>query len=461
MRRARRRCVVAPRRSTCDSCTGQTTSCRSSGCSSPLRAARRRRRLYRRAATHAAPLEHVGGLARVAIPATEIRADRRYVQLRSRLERRPGLEGVPVLSPTDLANLKPHVVVRTPEAFRLRLDDSCALPLRSVLDRARVPTDARHNRRSGGAAGRPAALRVGLMSLVALRDPLRDTMSFFASVSGIVAGLGLLVLASEVDLEASPLRRAVLGPLAVGGRARDAAAALRHRARERAARGCGCSGSSRRTSSGCSWCSRSPRTSPDAASSCASTRRSPRPSRPWLRHVTCPGGRTSGPRREPRHRGGVLLPPARPRSRAGALVRLPLACTASPRHRGVLVAGGLGLVLCAFGAAYWTGIPATVRQRVAIWVNPWSNGVPGGTRSRTASGRWRRARRGAAALDGEAARRAGGRHRLHHDDCRRGARVRRGRRCSSRCTPSCAGAAFAPPCARRATTPRCWRSASR
>src|SRR5215203_2491407 len=73
--------------------------------------------LYRRAAADDVPLEHVGGLARVTIPAAEIRADRRYVQLRSRLERRPGLQGVPVLSPIDLAILKAHVIVRTPDGF--------------------------------------------------------------------------------------------------------------------------------------------------------------------------------------------------------------------------------------------------------------------------------------------------------------------------------------------------------
>ena len=217
-----------PMRSTCGSCRGQTTSCRSSGCSSPLSSGARSPSHSTGAQRHAVPLEHVGGLARVTIPATEIRADRRYVQLRSRLERRPWLEGVPVLSPTDLANVKPHVIVRTPEAFRLRLM-TAALWLFAAFWTAHA------FRRMRGTIGDPVALPVvlllcgiGLMSLVALRDPLRDTMSFFASVTGIVAGLGLLVLASRG--RPGGVAAAPRGARATRRRcrARHVAAALRH-----------------------------------------------------------------------------------------------------------------------------------------------------------------------------------------------------------------------------------------
>src|SRR5204862_8362663 len=48
--------------------------------------------------------------------------------------------------------------------------------------------------------------------MLALRDPLRDTIAASTFASGVAAGVALLAAASEVDFEASPLRRAVLGP---------------------------------------------------------------------------------------------------------------------------------------------------------------------------------------------------------------------------------------------------------
>ena len=54
---------------------------------------------------------------------------------------------------------------------------------------------------------------IGLISMVALRDPLRDTLTASAFAKGIAGGLALLLAASEVDFEASPLRRAVIAPL--------------------------------------------------------------------------------------------------------------------------------------------------------------------------------------------------------------------------------------------------------
>ena len=341
--------------------------------------------IYRRTALHDVPLEHVGGLARVAIPATEILADRRYVQLRSRLERRPAIQSVPVLSPADLADLKPHVVVRTPETFRLRLV-SAALCLVAAFWTAHA------FRRRRGTIGDPVALPVvlllcgiGLMNLVALRDPLRDTMSFSASVSGIVAGLGLLVVASEVDLEASALRRAVLGPLAVA--VVLAALLLLF------GTGPGTSGARLRL------LGFQPadfiRLLVVLALAAHFARRGdflreysqePTPSRPWLRHVNVPRWKDIGPAIVSLAIVVAFFFLQRDLGPALVLSCVFLGMYGVARHRGVLVAGGLGLVLCAFGAAYWTGIPATVRQRVAIWVNPWSNGVPGG--NQIAHGLW-------------------------------------------------------------------------
>jgi hypothetical protein len=54
------------------------------------------RALYTRATDPNRPLERVGGLAHVTLGADIVRGDRRYVQLRSRLARRPTLEAVPI-----------------------------------------------------------------------------------------------------------------------------------------------------------------------------------------------------------------------------------------------------------------------------------------------------------------------------------------------------------------------------
>ena len=56
------------------------------------------------------------------------------------------------------------------------------------------------------------------------------------------------------------------------------------------------------------------------------------------------------------------------------------------RGRPGLVAVGLSVLLAGFAAAYWTGVPLTVRNRVMMWSDPWNNGVPGGTH--VAHGLW-------------------------------------------------------------------------
>ena len=73
--------------------------------------------LYRRAVGDTPELDHVGGLADVTLPAAAVRADKRLVQLRARLERRAGATRVPMLTPADIAALKPHVVVRSRGEF--------------------------------------------------------------------------------------------------------------------------------------------------------------------------------------------------------------------------------------------------------------------------------------------------------------------------------------------------------
>jgi cell division protein FtsW (lipid II flippase) len=192
-------------------------------------------------------------------------------------------------------------------------------------------------------------------------------------------------LASEVDLEASPLRRAVLGPLALAVTLATLLLLF--------GTGPGTSGARLRL------LGFQPadfiRLLVVLALAAHFARRGeflreysqePTASRPWLQHVNVPRWKDIGPAIV--SLGIVVAFFFLQRDLGPALV---LSCVflgmySVARHRAVLVAGGLGLVLCAFGLAYWTGVPATVRQRVAIWINPWSNGVPGG--DQIAHGLW-------------------------------------------------------------------------
>lgn len=340
--------------------------------------------LYRRA-TSAPRLEHVGALARVTLPAAQVREDARYVELRRRLERRPAMADVPVLGSADLAALKTRVIVRTPEQFRARV-------LLSTLWLVLAFWGAHAVRRARGDIADPVVVPVvmllcgiGLMSLVALRDPLRDTMPFSSSVTGIVAGLVLLVGAAALDLEASRLRRAVLAPLALA----IALATLLWVF----GTGPGTTGTRLRLfgfqpadvirllvvfALAAHFARRG-----DFLREYSDT---PRALGRWSRVVRLPRWKDVGPAVVSVAIVVAFFFLQRDLGPALVLSCVFLGMYGVARHRGVLVAGGLALVLCAFGVAYWTGIPATVRQRVAIWVDPWRNGVPGG--DQVAHGLW-------------------------------------------------------------------------
>ena len=114
------------------------------------------------------PLEHVGALASVTMAVGEVRADRRFVALRARVEGRPASDRVRVLTATDLAGLKARVAVRTPHAYASRLG-------RLVLWFVVAFWVAHLVRRLRGASDDPIVLPVllvlcglGLMAMIAL-----------------------------------------------------------------------------------------------------------------------------------------------------------------------------------------------------------------------------------------------------------------------------------------------------
>jgi cell division protein FtsW (lipid II flippase) len=340
--------------------------------------------VYRRAA--AAPaLMHVGGLAAVTIPADQVRKDARLSVLRARLARRPGLAGVAALSPSDVATLKPHLVVRTRGEYAARIRGAmlwffAAFWLAHLVRRWR------------GAADDPVVLPVlfllsgiGLMTMTSLRDPLRDTIAASTFASGIVAGVVLLLAASQVDFEASGLRRAVVAPLI--------AALLLAALLLVFGSGPGTSGVK------VNLLGVQPveaiRMLVVFALAAYFARRleflrafsePATADRPWLRHIQLP--RFKDVRPVALSMGLVLAFFFLQKDLGPALV---LSCVflglyGIARGRAALVAVGLAILLSGFATAYWIGFPATVRQRVTIWLDPWNNGVAGG--DQIAHGLW-------------------------------------------------------------------------
>ena len=342
------------------------------------------RAIHRRATSDPA-LEHVGGLAAVSLPAADVRADRRLTRLRERLDRRPESLEVPVLSAADLADLKPHLVVRSAGEFRGRSLRALAWLIAAFWGAHLI----RHwRRRDDDPVLLPLVVvlcGLGLMTMLALRDPLRDTMAVTTFVSGIVAGLVLLLLVAEVNFEASPLRRAVVFPLAAAVALATALLLF--------GSGPGTSGVKVNLFGAqpvevirllvvftlAAYFGR--RIELLRAFSEPAT-----PSRPWLRYFRLPRWKDVRPVFASMALVLAFFFLQKDLGPALVITCVFLALYGIGRGHGAMVATGLALLLSAFAVAYWVGYPATVRQRVMIWSDPWNNGVAGG--NQIAHGLW-------------------------------------------------------------------------
>lgn len=318
--------------------------------------------LYRRATADEVPLTHVGALAGVR-----------------------DADGAAVLSRADLAALKPGVVVRTPAAFMTTLA-TATLWFFAAFWLAHLV------RRWRGAQDDPVLIPlllllsgVGLMTMVALRDPLRDTLIASTFVSGVCAGVALLLVASEIDYEASRWRRAVLAPL---GLALLLAALL-------LVFGSGPGTSGVKVNLLGVQPVEAIRLLVVFAIAGALARRFE-----FLRELSAPATH------DRRWLALVRLPrwrDVRPVVASMALVLaffflqkdlgpalvlsgVVIALYATARGRAAFVFVGLSMLVAGFVVAYVVGFPATVGQRVRIWSDPWNNGVPGG--SQIAHGLW-------------------------------------------------------------------------
>jgi cell division protein FtsW (lipid II flippase) len=174
------------------------------------------RRIWRR--TQEEPVPNVGELAKIRVPAAEIESERRLPRLRERLE---GLRGsvtseeltVRLLTLAELRELKPHLIVRSPRQFRSSLWLWAGLMLAGFL---LVHLAWRARRFPGDELILPMLLvltGIGLMVMVSVRDPLRDLSLHRPFAQGVLTGCLLLLAASQIDWERSPLRRMTFLPL--------------------------------------------------------------------------------------------------------------------------------------------------------------------------------------------------------------------------------------------------------
>lgn len=351
---------------------------------SPFERQEAARALYGRA-TADPRLEHVGGLAAVTIPAAEIRADRRFVQLRARMDRRPAATDVPVLSQADLFTIKPRLSVRTLEEFNGRVGRTVASFLAAFW---LAHLFRRWRRRDDDPVMLPAIMLlcgIGLMTMLTLRDPLRDTMSIVLFGAGAAAGILVLLFASEIDFESSRLRRSVLVPLML---ALSLATLL-------LLFGSGPGGSGVKVNLFGVQPVEAIRVLVVFALAAYFGRRlellrelseAPTPARRWLRYVHVP--RWADVRSVFVSMALVLAFFFLQKDLGPALVLscVFLALYGIGRGHAAFVLTGFALLLAGFAVAYWIGTPETVRQRVAIWADPWNNGVPGG--NHIAHGLW-------------------------------------------------------------------------
>jgi cell division protein FtsW (lipid II flippase)/cell division protein FtsI/penicillin-binding protein 2 len=343
------------------------------------------RALFERAASPEAPVDHVGALADVKVPAQAVRADPRLVQLGARLAGRDGARDVPVLSRADVVVVKPRLTVRSLDQFTRRFTGAVAWFVAAFW---LAHLFRRWRRRDDDPLLLPALMLlcgIGMMTMCALRDPVRDTIAAGTFAGGAALGVALLVAASEVDFEASPLRRAVMLPLGLA---------------------CGLATLLLLFGSG-------PGTSGVKVNLLGAQpvevirllvvfalaayfgrrvellRELSEPvtgSRPWLRFIRTPRWRDVRP--VIASMALVLLFFFLQKDFGPALVLscVFLALFGMARGRVGLVAAGFAVLLGAFALAYWTGVPVTVRNRVMIWADPWNNGVPGG--NHIAQGLW-------------------------------------------------------------------------
>jgi cell division protein FtsW (lipid II flippase) len=152
-------------------------------------------------------LDHAGDLSRIRVTATDAA---RFSRLSARVRAAPD---VVLLSPAELAQLKPRVRVRRLEDFRLRLYWwlAClvvAFQLTGVLARLILgKLDAIL------LASAHVLTGLGFAVMISVRDPVRDTMLFGPFAQGAIIGLAAFVAITAFDFRRAWFRSFVFLPL--------------------------------------------------------------------------------------------------------------------------------------------------------------------------------------------------------------------------------------------------------
>jgi cell division protein FtsW (lipid II flippase) len=329
-------------------------------------------------------LTHVGALAAITVPIEEIQRDSRLVTWRDRLAQHPppaGSHAVRLFTSADLASLKPKLVVRTPSQYSRRIVNAFALFLAAFwlahLLRRLLGT-------TGDAILVPAIQLLSGLSLLAmmsLRDPLRDTDSAGGVAIGVALACLALVIVSAIDFENPRFRFATGLPLAVSVALAGMLLVF----------GSGPGESGVKVNLWGAQPIEVIRVLAVLALAAYFSRRwetvrelSERPaSAPYLRWPRWPDV-------SPLVAivGTLLVFFFLQHDLGPALVLgcLALALYGVARGRAALVVTGLLVLIAGFAIGYELGIPATVAKRVAIWLDPWDNGLIGG--DQVAHGLW-------------------------------------------------------------------------
>jgi cell division protein FtsW (lipid II flippase) len=162
-----------------------------------------------------APAHNVGELGRLRVAAAEVDGQR-LPGLAARLAA-SGRDTVALLSPAELRQLKPQLVVRTASEYRVSYLLGASLLL---VGFAAAHLALRFRRFQGDEILLPVLLLfcgLGFVLMASLRDPLRDLPLHARFAQGVLAGCGLYVLGALVDLERTALPRRGAWTLALAG----------------------------------------------------------------------------------------------------------------------------------------------------------------------------------------------------------------------------------------------------
>jgi cell division protein FtsW (lipid II flippase) len=132
---------------------------------------------------------NVGALARLRISREELARAEGLDRLKQRLDAARPLNTVALLTPTEIRNLKPFLAVRTLGQFRSGVILWTGLFFLSFFG---LHAYWRYRRFAGDTIMLPAIellCGIGLMLMISLRDPVRDTLMFREFAEGVVAGL--------------------------------------------------------------------------------------------------------------------------------------------------------------------------------------------------------------------------------------------------------------------------------